>query len=194
MAFDPLSLLILKFRGRSVAVFRSLCIDYDVSRSVFLHWDICTADHRKQEYHYRRTTQLATLAVPCSKHQRCHPPRINPRLSRHERGRTDQRGLADRKLRRSLRDHHSRIWCVVVPKMFKYSSSSWLTANPFSFPQKYNRRTPSRIAALRSSPLLTTCDQHLLQRLPGQYGYHSPPDRWFESPSSTCSRHPAFRT
>ena len=32
MAFDPLSLLILKFRGRSVAVFRDRCADYDVSR------------------------------------------------------------------------------------------------------------------------------------------------------------------
>jgi hypothetical protein len=32
MAFEPLSLLILKFRGRSVAVFRALCADYDVSR------------------------------------------------------------------------------------------------------------------------------------------------------------------
>ena len=30
MAFDPLSLLILKFRGRSVAVFRNHCPDYNV--------------------------------------------------------------------------------------------------------------------------------------------------------------------
>ena len=35
MAFDPFSLLILKFRGRGVAVFRNLCVDYDVSRSIF---------------------------------------------------------------------------------------------------------------------------------------------------------------
>jgi hypothetical protein len=31
MAFEPLSLLFLKFRGRSAAVFRALCSDYDVS-------------------------------------------------------------------------------------------------------------------------------------------------------------------
>ena len=39
MAFNPLSLLILKFRGRGVAVFRDHCADYDVSRplpSLFL--------------------------------------------------------------------------------------------------------------------------------------------------------------
>lgn len=36
MAFDPLSLLILKFRGRGVAVLRDRCADYDVGRlSVF---------------------------------------------------------------------------------------------------------------------------------------------------------------
>jgi hypothetical protein len=31
MAFNPLSLLILKFRDRGVAVFRDRCTDYDVS-------------------------------------------------------------------------------------------------------------------------------------------------------------------
>jgi hypothetical protein len=36
MAFDPLSLLILKFRGRGVAVFRDRCTDYDVSRPQYL--------------------------------------------------------------------------------------------------------------------------------------------------------------
>ena len=31
MPFDPLSLLILKFRGRGVVVLRDRCTDYDVS-------------------------------------------------------------------------------------------------------------------------------------------------------------------
>ena len=35
MAFDPLSLLFLKFRGRVVAVFRDRCSDYDVSPFLF---------------------------------------------------------------------------------------------------------------------------------------------------------------
>jgi hypothetical protein len=34
-AFDPFSLLILKFRGRGVAVFRDRCADYDVCRFRF---------------------------------------------------------------------------------------------------------------------------------------------------------------
>ena len=49
MAFNPLSLLILKFRGRSVAVFRNLCTDYDVSCSVYSNSDICIANHRKNK-------------------------------------------------------------------------------------------------------------------------------------------------
>jgi hypothetical protein len=32
MVYDPFSLLILKFRGRGVAVLRDSCSDYDVSR------------------------------------------------------------------------------------------------------------------------------------------------------------------
>ena len=39
MEFNPLSLLILKFRGRSVAVFRDHCIRHEVSRlTVNFRW------------------------------------------------------------------------------------------------------------------------------------------------------------
>jgi hypothetical protein len=76
---------------------------------------------------------------------------------------------------------------------------AWLTSPRFPAPQKYHRRTPSRSAALRSSLLtLTTRDRHPTYRsLPGQF--HSPPffrvgGRRFESPSSTYTRLPVFRT
>jgi hypothetical protein len=121
MAFDPYSLLILKFRGRGVAVFRDRCADYDVSRpqslslflmTVCLLTLIASLPPATTEYYCCRTTQLAALATPCSRRWRSHPPGINPRLSRHERGRTDQRCLADRELHRSFRDHCSRSRCV----------------------------------------------------------------------------------
>ena len=42
MAFNPLSLLVLKFHGRSVVVFRDHCTRYEVSRPTvnyrFVRW------------------------------------------------------------------------------------------------------------------------------------------------------------
>ena len=52
MASDPLSILILKFRGRGVAVLRDRCADYDVSRSPFSVFRVLT-----------RTGQQSIIAV-----------------------------------------------------------------------------------------------------------------------------------
>jgi hypothetical protein len=58
--FNPLSLLFLKFRGRSVAVLRDHCTYYDVSRP---HQSpVAVPDSRPlmaTEYHHGRTAQLA---------------------------------------------------------------------------------------------------------------------------------------
>jgi hypothetical protein len=82
------------------------------SLTVYLLTRIAPPSPTTTECHCRRTTQLPAPAIPCSRCRRSHPPGINPRLSRHERGRTDQRGLARRELHRSLRNHCCRIWCV----------------------------------------------------------------------------------
>jgi hypothetical protein len=47
MAFNPLFLLILKSRGRSVAVFRDRCADYDVSRPQSLFLDGLSSDRQQ---------------------------------------------------------------------------------------------------------------------------------------------------
>lgn len=96
------------------------------------------------EYHCRRTTQLPAPAIPCSRCRRSHPPGINPRLSRQERGRIDQRGLARRELHRSLCNHRCRIWCArhqwsVVSSLFladeprsRFPAPEMLSAYPVS--------------------------------------------------------------
>jgi hypothetical protein len=66
--FDPLSLLILRFRGRSVAVLRDHCPDYEVSRPHQQSRVAFPEDQRlitplSTEYHRDRTEQLATLAI-----------------------------------------------------------------------------------------------------------------------------------
>jgi len=56
MAFNPLSILVLKFRGRSVAVLRDHCSFYGVSRpAISFRWSDRVAG---TEHPSRRTEQL----------------------------------------------------------------------------------------------------------------------------------------
>jgi hypothetical protein len=114
MVFEPLSLLILKFRGRGVAVFRDRCPDYDVSRPHSLFLTVCHLTGQQSVIAVARRNfpplQLQSLLqmpmIPSSWHQsqviptraRSNSPRTSGRLRRH---------------RRSLRDHCSSIWCVL---------------------------------------------------------------------------------
>lgn len=59
MAFDPLSLLVLKFRGRNVAVFRDHCAHYEVSRPTINNFRWSDSSRvAGTEHSSRRTEQL----------------------------------------------------------------------------------------------------------------------------------------
>ncbi|SRR6266404_3722899 len=80
--FDRVTLLILKSRGRNVAVFRDNCPDYDVSCA---HWRSRVASPPSSdsdftaEYHRGRMTQLAVPAFR-SRRVRARPPSLDPGL------------------------------------------------------------------------------------------------------------------
>jgi len=109
--FNPLSLLILKFHGRSVAVFRDHCTRYDVRRPT-IRYPYVRWSHRVAgtEHPSRRKEQLRIPAGrPCRRHR---PPIDHPELPRTGSGRTLEGNLVDSQHRRTLRDHRPRIWCV----------------------------------------------------------------------------------
>jgi len=110
MPFNPLSLLVLKFHGRSVAVFRDHCVRYEVSRPT-INYHFLRSSHRvvATERPSRRTAQLP---IPPGCPRRGHrPPIDHPGLPRTGSGRTLQGNLVDGQQRRTHRDDYPRIWC-----------------------------------------------------------------------------------
>ena len=108
MTFDPLSLLILKFRGQSIAILRDQCSDYEVSRhschrssqsrSLFSK---VISDHRCQQCHCGRwSPDVTSHSYNCNPFHPMIPSSFyQPRLSRHNR--TPQGRLAVRQRRRT---------------------------------------------------------------------------------------------
>ena len=79
MAFNLLSLLIPKFRGRRVAVFRDRCTRYEVSRPVLPSTSNDLNRITGIKYFSHRTEQLPE---PSRRSHREHrPPICDPRLS-----------------------------------------------------------------------------------------------------------------
>jgi hypothetical protein len=116
MSFDPLSILNLKFRRRTVAVFRNHCARYEVRPHPYqpvplLSPGLTIARLATIGYHRGRPVQLPSPTG--SSRRRYHSRGDSAWLSRDRQGRTVEGDLADGQRSCVLGNDCSRIWCVL---------------------------------------------------------------------------------
>ena len=114
MAFSTLSLLFLKFRGRSAAMFRNRYIHYELSRLYILRPSRsprCQSNRAAGTGH--RSSRTAQLPTPAGRSYRgCRFPSGDPRPPRSSSGRAVEENLVDRQCYCTHRDDCTRIWCI----------------------------------------------------------------------------------